>query len=237
MLTATHTGTTAAYTYDSHGNLATRTDTDPAVSATPTSAGTWTTTYRYDAYNRLLASATYSGPNTAGQPATATSYTINTAGDVTGITTTTRPQNGAQQQPPGNTKKPKKPKKNPRPGATPPPFTTTTSNTIDPAGQLTAQTSNGTTTTQTFDTDGRVTHTLTGTTLSYDGFDRMLTATNAGTTAAYTYWPDGTRRSTTTSGASTQTFHYGTDGTLVNDTTADPTTGTTATTASYLLTA
>jgi len=225
------------YTYDSHGNLATRTDTDPAVSATPTSAGTWTTTYRYDAYNRLLASATYSGPNTAGQPATATSYTINTAGDVTGITTTTRPQNGAQQQPPGNTGKPKKPKKNPRPGATPPPFTTTTSNTIDPAGQLTAQTSNGTTTTQTFDTDGRVTHTLTGTTLSYDGFDRMLTATHAGTTAAYTYWPDGTRRSTTTSGASTQTFHYGTDGTLVNDTTADPTTGTTATTASYLLTA
>ena len=35
----------------------------------------------------------------------------------------------------------------------------------------------------------------------------------------------------------TQTFHYGPDGTLVNDTTADTTTGDTATTASYLLTA
>ena len=68
----------------------------------------------------------------------------------------------------------------------------------------------------------------------------MLTATHAGTTATYAYWPDGTRRSTTTSGsgaASTQTFHYGTDGTLVNDTTADATTGAAATTASYLLTA
>ena len=40
--------------------------------------------------------------------ATATSYTINTAGDVTGTTTTTRPQNGAQQQPPAKTQKPKK---------------------------------------------------------------------------------------------------------------------------------
>jgi RHS repeat-associated protein len=229
-----------AYTYDTHGNLATRTDTDPAVSTTPSSAGTWTTAYRYDAYNRLLSSATYSGPNTAGQPATATGYTINTAGDVTGTTITTRPQNGAQQQPPAKTQKPKKPKKNPRPGATPPPFTTTTSNTIDPAGQLTAQTSNGTTTTQTFDTEGRITHTLTGTAITYDPFDRMLTATHAGTTATYAYWPDGTPRSTTTSGsgaASTQTFHYGTDGTLVNDTTADATTGAAATTASYLLTA
>ena len=36
---------------------------------------------------------------------------------------------------------------------------------------------------------------------------------------------------------STQTFHYGADGTLVNDTTADASTGPTATTASYLLTA
>jgi YD repeat-containing protein len=104
--TTTATGTLIEehdYTYDSHGNLDTRTDTDPAVSATPTSAGTWTTAYRYDAYNRLLSSATYAGPNTAGQPATATSYTINTAGDVTGITTTTRPQ-ASKQPPPTSTK-------------------------------------------------------------------------------------------------------------------------------------
>src|SRR4029079_12413426 len=66
------------YTYDSHGNLATRTDTDPAVSATPTSAGTWTTTYRYDAYNRLLGSATYPAPQTPRQPTTHTTYTSHT---------------------------------------------------------------------------------------------------------------------------------------------------------------
>ena len=226
------------YTYDSHGNVATRVDTDPAVSATPTSAGTWTTAYRYDAYNRLLGSATYAGPNTAGQPATSTSYTINTAGDVVGITTVTRPQ-ASKQPPPTSTQKPKK--KKPRPVSSPPPFTATTTNTIDPAGQLTAQATNGTTVNQAFDGEGRVTHSLNGSAMTYDAFDRMLTATRGGTTATYTYWPDGTRRSTTTSGTavgtSSQTFHYGPDGTLVNDTTADPTTGTAATTASYLLTA
>ena len=34
--------------------------------------------------------------------------------------------------------------------------------------------------------------------MTYDAFDRMLTATRGDTTATYTYWPDGTRRSTTT---------------------------------------
>ena len=69
----------------------------------------------------------------------------------------------------------------------------------------------------------------------------MVTATRGETTATYTYWPDGTRRSTTTAsaagGTSTSTFHYGCDGTLVNDTTANATTGASATTASYLITA
>ena len=105
---------------------------------------------------------------------------------------------------------------------------------------MTAQTSNGTTTTQTFDTEGRITHTLTGTAITYDPFDRMLTATHAGTTATYAYWPDGTPAPpppAVVGAASTQTFHYGTDGTLVNDTTADATPGAAATTASYLLTA
>ena len=95
---------------------------------------------------------------------------------------------------------------------------------------------------QTFDGEGRITQSLSGWAFSYDAFDRMVTAARDGVSAAYTYWPDGTRRSTTTeggaAGASTQTFHYGTDGNLVNDTTADATTGTaTAATASYLVTA
>ena len=304
----------------------------------PTTAGTWTTAYRYDAYDRLIASATYPGTSTSGTASMSTTYTLNTAGDIIGTTTNS----------------------------------SSTTNTIDAAGQLTAQTTDGTAVHQTFDADGRVTQSLNGSAITYDAFDRMLTATRGGTTATYTYWPDGTRRSTTTTSpaqptdvcdqaiaeagtgqgtygryqliqapavgrsgsqvvvgtagpdrlvggsgddvlcgldgddileggsghdhldggagsdelqggsgndvldggagidrllggsgndtltngednnggsgrnqtappppvdTSTQTFHYGTDGTLVNDTTADPTTGTTATTASYLLTA
>lgn len=152
-----------AYSYDSHGNVATRTDTVPAVSSAPTTAGTWTTVYRYDAYNRLLSSATYPGTDTSGTPSTSTSYTVNAAGDVTGVDTGS-----------------------------------TTTNTIDPAGQLTAQTNGGTVTTQSFDADGRITRSLQGWEFNYDGFNRMLTATRNGTTATYAYWPDGSRRATTT---------------------------------------
>jgi RHS repeat-associated protein len=206
------------YTYDSHGNVATRTDTDAAVSSTPATAGTWTTAYCYDAYNRLISSATYVGSRASGLAWTSTTYTVNVAGDVVGTTTTTR-----------------------LPVGRPPPLSSRTTNTIDAAGQLTAQTTNGTTGKQAFDDDGRVTQSLNGSAMTYDAFDRMVTATRGETTATYTYWPDGTRRSTTTAsaagGTSTSTFHYGCDGTLVNDTTADATTGASATTASYLITA
>jgi RHS repeat-associated protein len=206
------------YSYDSHGNVATRTDTCAAVSSTPATAGTWTTAYRYDAYNRLISSATYVGSSASGLAWTSTTYTVNVAGDVVGTTTTTRlPVDGQ------------------------PPLSSRTTNTIDVAGQLTAQVTNGTTVEQAFDHDGRVMQSLTGSAMTYDAFDRMVTAARGETTATYTYWPDGTLRSTTTAsaagGTSTSTFHYGCDGTLVNDTTADPTTGAAATTASYLITA
>jgi RHS repeat-associated protein len=244
-----------AYTYDTHGNVATRVDTVPTVSATPATAGTWTSAYGYDAYDRLVGSATYAGGTTAGQPTTSTTYTLNVAGDIVGSSTTTRTQNGAQRQdPPGKGDKDDQPGKKPKPPkpptSSPTPFTTTVTNMIDAAGQLTGQSTDGTVVNQAFDGDGRVTKSLTGTAMTYDAFDRMATATTttgtaAGTSSAYAYWPDGTRRSTTTTGtagASTQTFHYGADGTLVNDTTADATTGSGTTgngttTASYLLTA
>ena len=206
------------YTYDNHGNVATRTDTYAAVSSTPATTGPWTTAYSYDAYNRLISSATYVGSTASGLAWASTTYTVNVAGDVVGTTTTTRLPVGRQ-----------------------PPLSSRTTNTIDAAGQLTAQTTNGTTVEQAFDGDGRVTQSLNGSAMTYDAFDRMVTATCGETTATYTYWPDGIRRSTTTAsaadGTSTSTFHYGCDGTLVNDTTADATTGAAATTASYLITA
>ena len=68
-----------AYTYDRHGNVDTRTDT--------TSAGTFTTKYRYDAYDRLLGSTVHTGPDVTGAVTTSTTYTLNTAGDVVGTTT------------------------------------------------------------------------------------------------------------------------------------------------------
>jgi RHS repeat-associated protein len=209
------------YTYDTHGNVATRTDTDAVVSSTPATAGTWTTAYGYDAYNRLISSAIYVGSKASGLAWTSTTYTVTVAGDVVGTTTTTQLPFGRQ-----------------------PPLSSYTTNTIDAAGRLTAQTTNGTTVEQAFDCDGRVTQSLNGWAMTYDAFDRMVTATRGDTTATYTYWPDGTRRSTTTAsaadGTSTSTFHYGCDGTLVNDTTADATTDALldrATTASYLITA
>jgi RHS repeat-associated protein len=76
--------------------------------------------------------------------------------------------------------------------------TTTTTNAIDPAGQLTTQTTNGTVVQQAFDGDGRVLTSLSGWTMTYDSFGRMLTASKAGKTSSYAYWPDGSPRSTTT---------------------------------------
>ena len=151
------------YTYDSHGNVARRTDT-VAASASQ-AAGTWTTAYRYDGYDRLLGSVVFPGAAASGTPSRSTTYTLNTAGDVVGVATT---------------------------GGS------TTSNTIDGAGQLTAQTTGGSTVNQSFDDEGRVTQSLNGSTMSYDPFDRMVTASRGATSATYSYWPDGTRRSITT---------------------------------------
>ena len=245
---ATQTTTTAtgalveshAYTYDTHGNVASRTDTTPTAAAcsttsistpcpAPTTAGTWTTTYGYDAYDRLLSSATYAGPlqNPAPTPTTSTSYTLDVDGDVVGTTTTTRRTVGG------------------RPLVT----TSRVTNTIDDAGQLTARTTGSAAPVpQVFDADGRLRQSLTGAALTYDALDRVTTATVGGATTSYGYWPDGSRRQATTTGPSgtggnnagptTLTYHYGPDGTLVNDSTDDSTTtGTTTVTASYLLTA
>jgi RHS repeat-associated protein len=150
------------YTYDTHGNVSVRIDT--------TAAGTWTTRYDYDAYDRLLGSAVYPGERGSGRPLTSTTYTLSTAGDVVGSTTR----------------------------SSSPTSTTTTTNTIDAAGQLTTQTTNGTAVKQAFDGDGEVLTSLSGWAMTYDSFGRLFTASKAGTTSTYAYWADGTPRSTTT---------------------------------------
>ena len=213
-----------AYSYDKHHNPITRTDTYPASAVAQVgSVRTWTTTYSYDAYDRLVGSAVYSGPLLNGQPqgvpSLTTSYTVDVAGNVTGAKTVRR-----------------------LPGIRPLVVTKTTTNTIDDSDRLTGQQVGGTTGTQTFDDDGRVTKTPSGVTLSY-GTGGAVTgqALPDGTKTTYSLWPDGSRRSAVTTDAegrtSTVTYHYGTDGALVNDSTSDASTGSqTAATASYLIT-
>lgn len=207
---------TDRYTYDSHGNVATHTTTSalpapgraapgrasPRVRAT---ASTTTTGYGYDAYNRLISSAVYPGDTTAGTPDTATSYTLNTAGDITGQVTTT-----------GTAK-------------------TTTVNTIaggrltrrDVNGAVTRQDfdADGNVTK---DLSGNsYTYNLAGQIASV--------TTAKGITTRYTYWPDGTRRAaiTTADGVDhTITYHYAPGGKIAND---SYTGGGPEVTASYLM--
>jgi len=215
-----------SYTYDDHFNPATRTDTyAPGGSASvPGGTATWTTTYSYDAYDRLIGSAVYAGPLTngapTGLPATSTGYTVDVGGDVVATTKTSRIG-----------------------GIRPITTKTTSTGTIDDSGRLTAQKTGATTATQTFDDDGRVLTSLDDVTTTYltDGSPGTTTRPD-GTTTTYTLWPDGTRRGASTTGPdgtkSTVTYHYGVDGVLVNDSTSDTSTvAGTATTASYLLTA
>lgn len=209
---------TDGYTYDAHGNVETHTITSalpaPAAPGRATAgprpgtstATTSTTAYTYDAYNRLLSSAVYPGATATGTPATATAYTVNVAGDVTGQTTTA---SGA---------------------------TTTTVNTIDRGqltartvnGVLTKQAfdADGNVTQ---DLAGNTyTYNLTG--------QPATVTTAAGITTSYTYWPDHTRRAaTTTAGgvAHTTTYHYATSGPISNDTYTGG--GPATVTASYLL--
>ena len=214
-----------SYTYDTHGNPATRTDTYPSGSAVsvPLAGDTWTTAYSYDAFDRLTGSAVHAGPLVDGKPSgvavSTTAYSVDLGGDVTAKTVTTR-----------------------LPGPRPIPVTTTTTNTIDDSGRLNTQRVGGTTRSATYDTDGRVVTALNGniTTYTADGSPATVTLPN-GSKTVYTYWPDGSRRTAKTTGAdgrsSSLVFHYGTDGNLVNDTTTDTATGAgAAVTATYLMT-
>ena len=112
------------YAYDTHHNLTTKTDTTARPSACTVACapgastyGTWTTTYQYDAYDRLTGSAVYSGANAAGTPTTTTGYALDVSGNVTTTTRTTRST-----------------------GFRPTSTTVTDVNAVDAAGQLTSQT-------------------------------------------------------------------------------------------------
>ena len=212
-----------SYGYDSHHNLVTKTSTTAKPSscgtvclAGPTTYGTYTTTYGYDAYDRLVHSSVYSGAKATGLSLTDNSYVLDVSGNVTQTTRLLRT---------GGTK----------------PTTTrqVLTDQLDDSGQLTQRTTGSTVAAQQYDDDGRVTTALSGAVTTYRADGLPATVTQGGATTTFGYWADGTRRrsSTVTAGkAATSTeFHYGPDGTLVNDTTTSGA-GASAS-ASYLVTA
>ena len=220
------------YIYDNHRNLLLKTDTTAKPSrctvlcaAGAATFGQWTTSYKYDAYNRLTSSAVYSGASATGTPTTKLDYGLDVSGNVVSTKRTTSLTSSG------------------RPTTT----TSMTTNTLDDAGQLTAQTTgsatNPTTTPQTHDDDGRVLSSVTGMVTTYRPDGRPATATTGGVKTTFAYWADGSRRRATTvdpqNGTSCIDFHYGVDGTLLNDTTTTGcgTSSAVASSASYLITA
>ncbi|MFF7183381.1 RHS repeat-associated core domain-containing protein [Streptomyces sp. NPDC008121] len=225
--------TEAAYTYDSHNNLTSRTDTGPAASADGTPGGPVTTTttgYTYDAYNRLTGSEV-SSPD--GEKLSSR-YTLNVSGDVVKTETTRHSGDQAGQ-------------------------TAVITHGIDAAGRLATRTVNGQEYTQTFDTDGNLTTAHDNTVWTYNLHGQPVAQTRPdGSAVRYTYWADGTRATTTetpagadrsvTDGSSppeqTTRFYYTPDGAILNDThtsstgaadAADGAEAQDAVTASYLI--
>ncbi|WP_030775233.1 RHS repeat-associated core domain-containing protein [Streptomyces sp. NRRL F-2664] len=194
-----------AYTYNSRGDLATRTDTRPPAAFTGSQAkaagegtsGTAVTTHTvhsYDAYGRLTSTALHNGTDAKGPLLRTTAYTANAAGDVTTVTVT-----GADGK------------------------KTATAHVTDPAGRLTALTTDGTTTAQSWDAAGNLLKGADGTAWTYTPDNKPATAVTAdGTRTEYTYWADGSRRSSgTTAGDGTRKavlFHYTLGGEIANDT-------------------
>ena len=215
-----------SYSYDNHHNLRQRIDSTAQPSTCvlicgsgASTYGTYTTTYKYDAYDRLIGSAVYSGPSATGTPRTQQAYVLDVSGNIQTSTQTTSIPAGT------------------RPTTT----TQTRVNTYDAAAQLTTRTVGSTVTQQSHNLQGQVLTSLTGSTTTYrpDGLPATVAANGATTT--FSYWADGTRRRavSTGGGAGTTTidYHYGADGALVNDTTTQ-TGGTNAgsASASYLMT-
>jgi RHS repeat-associated protein len=214
------------YGYNSHGLLARKTDISAAPSRctvvctpSPSTFGTWTTTYTYDAYDRLVGSAVSRGGAPAGPATTTIAYTLDVSGNVLSTRRVTRAS-----------------------GARPTTTTQVTNDQYDAAGQLTQRTvGSAAPQEQRFDTDGRVIAALNGATTAYRPDGLPQTVTMGAATTTFRYWPDGTRRQSSTvdpaAGTTTIDYHYGVDGTLTNDTTTQPgAPSPDEATASYLLT-
>ncbi|WP_158717997.1 RHS repeat domain-containing protein [Streptomyces sp. NRRL F-2664] len=192
-----------AYTYNSRGELATRTDIRPTTAGGSEgqegsgSTGGMTTTHTvhsYDAYGRLTGTVLHDGADAEAPVIRSTAYTANAAGDITTVTVTGK-----------DGKK------------------TVTEHETDPAGRLTAVTTDGTKAAQAYDAAGNLTTGADGTSYTYSPDNKPLTGSaKDGTRTEYAYWPDGSRKSSTTTSPAgekhTVLFHYTPAGDIANDT-------------------
>ena len=88
--------------------------------------------------------------------------------------------------------------------------TTTTASTFDAANRLVSiATNGGSASAVTSDADGNTLTDTSGRSMTWDSQNRMVSCTKAGVTSAYTYGPDGLRRSSTVNGVTT---YYAYDG-------------------------
>ncbi|WP_043194813.1 RHS repeat-associated core domain-containing protein, partial [Streptomyces sp. NRRL F-2664] len=102
-----------------------------------------------------------------------------------------------------------------------------TAHETDSAGRLTAVVADGGKTEQSWDAAGNLLKGADGTAWTYSPDNKPLTAaTKDGVRTEYTYWADGSRRSSTTTGpdgaTSAVTFHYTPGGAIANDTHTTP---------------
>lgn len=212
-----------AYRYDPRGNLIERTDTTRDPGAEPVSE---TTTYDYDAFDRLTWSAARGGA--AGGSTLTTEYELSVGGDIRAETTTRSPGSDGEVR-------------------------TVRAFEYSPLGELVAETTTTRTGAepdrevavrreQTYDAAGNLTDAADGTRYAYDALNRPMTQTAPdGTITQTRYWADHTRRETATTdpatGAVITTRFYWDGTTLVNEThasTGHPT-PTDVGTAAYLL--
>jgi RHS repeat-associated protein len=235
--TTRHAGTIildAAYEYDTHGNLIKQRDTrqkivapDPdgsTSSKNPSNESeqllqlvTQTSVYRYDAYNRLIASSVHDGDTSPGEPRLHTEYHINVSGDIAEETVTTR--SGT---------------------------VTTRKFEYNALGQMMAITTDDVRAEQKYDAAGNLTHSADGTTYTYNPHNQPVTQTHAdGKTVHNTYWVTGQNQTTTTHAAVQESANpegraetvglYWDGSTLVNDTYSTNTSQPNTATASYLI--
>lgn len=207
-----------AYTYDPRGNLIERRDTtqDPGAQAETT-----TTSYTYDAHDRLTGSTERAG-GPDGEVTRGATYEVTASGDIRSETVTSTD------------------------AVTSAPTETVREFEYSPLGELVAQTvaTRGThpdpaeadgaalasaagpgdsiRQTQSHDASGNLTHALDGTVTTYDAANRPMLATAPdGTTTRTVYWADGTRRAQETTDAATgetaATGFYWDGVTLIND--------------------